>query len=305
MANVRIVYSPAYEADIGPHVFPTSKYRLVRESLIAGGEADPADFVEPEPAPRADLELVHTPAMLDDLASLRWTESTRHSELPLTCEIVQAYAMAAGGTTLAARMALDGPHLIVPHVGGGFHHAFPDHAEGFCYLNDIAVAIRVMQRDGRVRRAMVVDVDLHQGNGTARIFADDPDVFTLSIHQENNYPPKQKGDLDIGLDDHAGDAEYLAALGAHWPAVADRHKPELLIYVAGADPYLDDQLGSIKLTLDGLRRRDESVLAAAAERRIPTVIVLAGGYARKPRETVEIHAETVRIALRLSGERRR
>jgi acetoin utilization deacetylase AcuC-like enzyme len=239
--------------------------------------------------------------LLDDLESRRWTEATRQSELPLTSEIVRAYLLAAGGTTLAARMALDGRQLIVPHLGGGFHHAFAGHAEGFCYINDIAVAIRVMQRDGLIRRALVVDADLHQGNGTAHIFADDPDVFTMSIHQENNYPAKQHSDLDIGLEDFAGDETYLRELGAVYPAIADRHQPQLLVYVAGADPYERDQLGALKITLDGLRRRDELVLGGAAMLGIPTVVVMAGGYACDKADTARIHAETVKAAMRLGG----
>jgi len=298
---MKIIYSPDYEVDIGPHVFPTDKYRLARDLLIRDGAATPADFVEPQPASRADLKTVHTKALLDDLESRRWTEATRQSELPLTSEIVRAYLLAAGGTTLAARMALEGRQPMVPHLGGGFHHAFAGHAEGFCYINDIAVAIRVMQRDGLIRRALVVDADLHQGNGTAHIFADDPDVFTMSIHQENNYPAKQHSDLDIGLEDFAGDETYLRELGAVYPAIADRHQPQLLVYVAGADPYEHDQLGTLKITLDGLRRRDELVLGGAAMLGIPTVVVMAGGYACDKADTARIHAETVKAAMRLGG----
>jgi acetoin utilization deacetylase AcuC-like enzyme len=293
---MKIIYSKNYEVDIGPHVFPTDKYRQARDLLLGDGTAVESDFMEPRPASRRDLETVHTRGMLDDLESRRWTETTRHSELPLTSEIVNAYVLAAGGTALAARMALEGGQKIVPHLGGGFHHAFANRAEGFCYINDIAVAIRVMQRDRLIRRAMVVDADLHQGNGTAHIFADDPDVFTMSIHQEHNYPVKQRSDLDIGLDDFAGDETYLRELGAAYPAIADRHKPELLVYVAGADPYEHDQLGAIKLTMEGLRKRDELVLGAARSRGISTVVVMAGGYAADKSDTARIHAQTVRVA---------
>lgn len=293
---MQFVYSPRYEVDIGPHVFPTSKYRLVREKLLREAVAGRDSFWEPEPAPREDLELVHTPGMLDDLAGLRKTPHTMYSELPLTQPIVAAYTLAAGGTTLAARHALTRPEKRCVHIGGGFHHAFADHAEGFCYINDIAVAIRVMEREGRISRSMVVDLDLHQGNGTARIFEADPDVFTISLHQENNYPPKQRSDLDVGLEDGAGDEEYLKALREAYLPVLERHRPDLLVYVAGADPYQHDQLGGLCLTLEGLKARDELVLHEAAGRHIPAVVVFAGGYARQLEDTVEIHAQTCRVA---------
>src|SRR5437867_2507133 len=199
-----VVYSTGYECDIGPHVFPMEKFRLTRDALVEAGDVGAGEVLEPEPAPREDLLLVHTAEYLDDLAQLRWTPRTLYSELPLTSEIVRAYQLAAGGTTLAARAALTSGFGI--QLGGGFHHAFADRAEGFCYINDLAVAIRVLQRDGRIARAAVVDLDVHQGNGTAAIFRGDAGVFTLSLHQELNYPmPKQHGVLDIGLPNGIGD----------------------------------------------------------------------------------------------------
>ncbi|MCX7717529.1 MAG: histone deacetylase [Candidatus Sumerlaeaceae bacterium] len=296
-----LVYSPRYEVDIGPHVFPTRKYRLVRDNLIACGDAGPSDFVEPPPATRDELLTVHTPGLLDDLENLRWSHRTRNSELPLSRPIVDAYILAAGGTIYAARLALTaGAGSVRAHIGGGFHHAFADHAEGFCYINDIAVAIRVMQREGRIKRAMVVDLDLHQGNGTAHIFEHDEAVFTISLHQENNYPIKQRSDIDIGLEDFTGDDEYLARLREVFPAAAEKHRPELLIYVAGADPYREDQLGALRLSLEGLHQRDQHVLGEAVRLGIPTVVVLAGGYARNVSDTVEIHTRTIRAALAAS-----
>jgi len=296
-----IIYSSRYEVDIGPHVFPTRKYRLVREQLLARGDALETDFLEPLPASREALLTVHTPGLIDDLENLRWSHRTRNSELPLTRPIVDAYILAAGGTIGAARHALAaGSGSVCAHLGGGFHHAFADHAEGFCYINDIAVAIRVMQREQRIERAMVVDLDLHQGNGTAHIFEHDESVFTISIHQENNYPIKQRSDIDVGLDDFTGDDQYLARLQEVFPSSAERHRPELLIYVAGADPYCEDQLGALRLTMEGLKKRDEHVLAHAVRLGIPTVVVLAGGYARKVNDTVDIHAQTVRLARALS-----
>lgn len=299
---MKFVYSPQYEVDLGPHVFVTSKYRMTREALLSRGLAKESDFVEPSPPSSEDLLAVHTAEYLGDLQSLRWSELTRYSELPLTRDVVDANILAAGGSILGARIALaEPPHLCV-HIGGGLHHAFADRAEGFCYVNDIAVAIRVMQRDRLIRRAMVVDCDLHQGNGTAHIFSHDPSVFTLSIHQENNYPLKQKSDCDIGLDDFVGDSEYLAALADAMIPAMDRHEPEFLVYVAGADPYYDDQLGQLRLTKEGLKKRDEFVLGEAKKRGIPTLVVMAGGYARKVEDTVDIHAGTCEVALRVARE---
>jgi acetoin utilization deacetylase AcuC-like enzyme len=296
---MKAVYSPRYEVNIGPHVFPTSKYRLIREKLLAEGALAEEDIIESTLPPRDELALVHTPQMIDDLFNLRWTPHTMHSELPISREIVDAYVYACGGSIIAAREALTSPARMCFHIGGGFHHAFATRAEGFCYLNDIAVAIRVMQQEHHIVRAMVIDCDLHQGNGTAHIFAGDPHVFTMSIHQENNYPLKQVSDVDIGLADNTGDEEYLARLDGFLKEYLPKHRPELIMYVAGADPYEDDQLGGLRITMDGLKRRDELVLGAAATHRIPAAVVLAGGYARKVSDTVAIQAQTCKVALQL------
>jgi acetoin utilization deacetylase AcuC-like enzyme len=200
-----------------------------------------------------------------------------------------------GGTALASRLALE--HGRAAHLGGGFHHAFPDHGEGFCLINDVAIAIRMLQRDAAVTRALVVDLDVHHGNGTAAIFKDDDAVFTFSMHQQQNYPAwKPPGDLDVGLADGTGDDEYLALLEQHLPAILDTHRPDIVLYLAGADPYREDQLGGLGLTIDGLRRRDAFVIASAAHARVPLAITLAGGYARRTDDTVEIHCNTVRVA---------
>jgi acetoin utilization deacetylase AcuC-like enzyme len=292
-----VVYSPEYECDIGHHVFPTQKFRLVRDGLIAAGLLEAGDVICPEPAPREDLLLVHAAEYLDDLERLRWTPRTRMSELPLTAGVVRAYVLAAGGTTRAAREALTRRFGV--HLGGGFHHAFAALASGFCYVNDLAVAIRVLQREGRIRRAAVVDCDLHQGNGTAHVFQGDDSVFTFSIHQEHLYPVKERGDLDIGLENGAGDEEFNARLAAALPAVWE-HRPELVLYQAGADPYEDDQLGSLRLTIEGLRARDRLVLEGCAERGIPAAVTLGGGYARRVSDTVRIHQNTCELAMRLA-----
>jgi acetoin utilization deacetylase AcuC-like enzyme len=292
-----VVHSPEYECDIGRHVFLTCKFRMVRDGLIAAGLTTETDIIVPEPASRDDLLLVHTAAYLDDLERLRWTPRTRLSELPLSAAIVRAYVLAAGGTTRAAREALG--HGIAVHLGGGFHHAYADLASGFCYINDLAVAIRVLQREGRVRRAAVVDCDLHQGNGTAHIFRGDESVFTFSIHQEHLYPVKERSDLDIGLENGVGDEEFNLRLGDGLERVW-AHRPELVLYQAGADPYQDDQLGALRLTVDGLIERDRLVLEGCVERGIAAVVTLGGGYARRPEDTVRIHQNTCELALRLA-----
>ena len=290
-----VVYSPAYECDIGAHVFPTRKYRLVVEALLATGAVPAPALVGPEAVARSVLERVHTGRYLDDFLALRATARVARSELPITAAIRDAAILAAGGTLLAARRALaDGAAM---HIGGGFHHAMPDHAEGFCYINDIAVAIRALQAEGRITRAAVIDTDVHQGNGTARIFQGDASVFTFSIHQEHNYPLKEHSDWDIGLDDGTGDDEYLMHLEDAVPRILDGERPELVIAVAGADPYRDDLLGGLALSRDGLQRRDRLVAGACAARGIPVVGVLAGGYARDPRDTVAIHVATAHAIL--------
>lgn len=299
---MKFVWSPKYEIDIGAHVFPTSKYRLVRELLLEQEICAVDDFLVPVPATRDQLELVHSAEFIDDLLNLRRTSRTVHSELPLTREIVDGYILAAGGTILACRAAMAVTPSIACHIGGGFHHAFADHAEGFCYINDIAVGVRAIQQEGRIQRALVIDCDLHQGNGTARIFQDDPEVFTLSIHQENNYPLKQKSDLDIGLKDLTDDKEYMVHLQTALPSVLDSHKPDLILYVAGADPYQHDVLGGLNLTIEGLAQRDGYILHEAVSRRIPIVTVTAGGYAIKVTDTVKIQAQTCKIAKELFHE---
>lgn len=294
MHNPVVVHSQDYSCDIGPHVFPTVKYALVRARLVAEGLVAEDAVLEPDLASRDELLSVHTPELLADLEGLKWTPRTMRSELPLTEEIVRAYARAAGGTLLAARRALERRAGI--HLGGGFHHAFADHAEGFCYLNDLAVAGRVLVREGKIARAAVVDLDVHQGNGTARIFQGDASVFTLSIHQENNYPsPKERGSLDVGLADRTSDADYLRELEHALERVWE-FAPELVLYQAGADPYADDVLGGLGLSLDGLQRRDRMVIEGCSARDLPVVVTLGGGYARRVEDTVEIHVATCRVA---------
>lgn len=294
--HLPIVFHPGYQMDIGVHVFPTDKYRLALEILQTEGFA-PADAVHrPEPASLEALRRVHTDAFLDDFEAFLWTPHTMYSELPISPEIVEGFKLMAGGSILAARLALE--NGVAMHLGGGFHHAFADHAEGFCYINDIAVAINTMRDEGKIKRAAVIDVDLHQGNGTAHIYKDDPDVFTFSIHQEELYPMKQESNIDIGLPRGTADEEYLKLLGEVVPEKIAEHAPELVFYVAGADPYEHDQLGDLKLTMEGLRRRDRLVAQACKAQGWLTVGVLAGGYAIDKYDTAKIQART---AMELAG----
>lgn len=296
MLPFKLVYHSRYNLDLGAHVFPARKYRLVRDGLVAKGIADPADILAPEPASDEDVLRVHTPEYVEKLKHDTLTPSERmRLELPYSPQIVEAFWLAAGGSILAARCALQDGFGI--NLGGGFHHAYPGHGEGFCMLHDVAIAIRRMQADRAAARVMVVDADVHQGNGTAYIFADDSGVFTLSIHQEKNYPvPKPPSDLDINLEDGTGDDEYLRALGRGLEESFGRFSPDLLFYLAGADPYREDQLGGLSLTLAGLRQRDELVFAEAQRRGVPVAVTLAGGYARTTEDTVRIHMNTVLAA---------
>ncbi len=298
MAELPIIYHEAYEVDIGPHVFPTLKYRLVRDRLLAEGTITEASFIRPEPASDDVVALVHTPEYLEKITS--GTLSIPEQlvlEVPYSFDLRDAMWLCAGGAVLAARLALE--RGLAFHLGGGFHHAFPDHGEGFCLINDVAIAIRALRREGEIERAAVIDLDVHHGNGTAAIFAREPEVFTFSMHQQHNYPAwKPPSDLDLGLENGTDDAQYLAALEHHLPRILESHRPDLAFYLAGADPYEQDQLGGLRLTLDGLRRRDAMVLERLREAGVPTVVTLAGGYAMRQEDTVEIHCNTVRESQR-------
>jgi acetoin utilization deacetylase AcuC-like enzyme len=285
------VYSPLYEADIGTHVFPVQKYRRTREMLLASGRVRPEAFLPPRPHGREALRLVHTAGYLDDFFHLRATPATVGSELPLDEPIATWFATAADGTlTAAAGAAGRGAAL---HIGGGFHHAYADHAEGFCYLNDVAVAARYALEAGWAASVTVVDLDVHQGNGTARIFRDDDRVFTFSMHQQNNYPGfKETSDLDIGLPDGIEDGAYLERLDGGLAESVGARRPNLVFYVAGADPFREDQLGGLALTMEGLAERDRRVYAACKSAGAAVATCLAGGYAMDPDDTARIHVNT-------------
>lgn len=322
MLPFKLVYHDQYYLPIGNHVFPAEKYRLVRERLIQSKAAEDADFLRPQPASDEDILLVHTAAYVHKLktGSLSAREELE-MEIPYSAELVAAFWLAAGGSILAAQCALkDGVSI---NLGGGFHHAFPDHGEGFCMIHDVAVAIRRLQRDEYIRTAMTVDCDVHQGNGTAAIFAgtrtvSEPlpssgpallklgavmrgvhagDVFTISLHQENNYPAwKPPSSIDVDLPDGITDDDYLAWLDNALSSALRRFKPDLICYIAGADPYREDQLGGLALTIPGLMKRDELVFRVAQTRAIPVMVTYAGGYAERLEDTVTIHANTVLAA---------
>src|SRR6266850_2776788 len=288
-----VVHSDGYYADIGAHVFPMRKFRLVREEVVRRGLLADSDILAPERAGVEQVQRVHDRAYVEKLVQGRLSVLEEAVlELPYSRQLVEASFLCAGGSILAAREALT--RGVGINIGGGFHHAFPDHGEGFCVFNDIAIAIRALQHEGLIRRAAVIDLDVHQGNGTAAIFRDDASVFTFSMHDEQNYPAiKPPSDLDVGLDTGTPGTEYLSALERHAPAILDRHRPDLVAYVAGADPFEQDQLGGLKLSREDLRRRDRVVFETSAAREIPVVALLAGGYAARIEDTLGIHADMI------------
>jgi acetoin utilization deacetylase AcuC-like enzyme len=321
MLPFKLIYSEDYYLPIGAHVFPAQKYRRIYEQLLQTGVAENSDFVVPQAATDQDLLLVHKPDYIQKLKM--GTLSAREElemEVPYSPELVKAFWLAAGGSILAAQYALR--DRIAINIGGGFHHAFADHGEGFCMIHDVAVAIRRMQHDDKITRAMTVDCDVHQGNGTAAIFAGvrvpsgslpsssastmasavpakvrhahAGDVFTISLHQENNYPMwKPPSSIDVDLPDGIGDEDYLAWLDNALSSGLRQFEPELICYIAGADPYREDQLGGLSLSIEGLKRRDELVFRIARARNIPVMVTFAGGYAQRVEDTVSIHCNTV------------
>ncbi|MGA2965652.1 MAG: histone deacetylase [Terriglobales bacterium] len=333
MLPFKLVYSDNYYLPIGSHVFPAEKYRHIHDRLLASEIAEPSDFVVPVPATDRDVLLAHTPQYVEKLKTgMLSAREQLELEVPYSPELVRAFWLNAGGSILAADHALNDGVAI--SIGGGFHHAFPDHGEGFCMINDVAIAIRRMQRDDKIRTAMTVDCDVHQGNGTAAIFAgmsipSEPlapvpnftvnpsrvaqtrlrgahveDVFTISLHQQNNYPVfKPPSSLDLNLPDGIGDAEYLGCLGSALSLGLSEFKPELICYLAGADPYREDQLGGLALTIEGLKERDALVFRIAKAEGIPVMVTLAGGYAQNIEDTIAIHCNTVVAAKEVFGEK--
>ncbi|MHA7628396.1 histone deacetylase family protein [Corallococcus sp. M7] len=281
------------------HRFPMEKYRVLREILLERGILPPAAFHEAPRAERAELARVHTPRYLDAFFGGTLTDAeVRRLGFPWSLRLVDNARASVGGTLAAARAALEDG--FGANLAGGTHHAFPDHGEGFCVFNDIAVAIRVLQAEGAIRRAVVVDLDVHQGNGTAAVFAGDPSVFTFSMHGEHNFPfRKHASHLDLGLEDGVEDAEYLAVLDANLPHVLESAHADLLFFQAGVDPLEEDTLGRLSLTHAGLRERDLRVMRAAKERGLPVVLTLGGGYARPLAPSLEAHVGTYLAACSL------
>jgi len=297
---MQVFYTPRYYADIGEgHVFPIRKFEFVRDRLLDEDTLELSDLVEPQPAPIADVLLVHTEDYVMRLRAGALTpRELRRLGLPWSKALVRRSFLAAGGTMEAARAALD--EGIASNLAGGTHHAFAERGEGFCVLNDVAIAIRTLRRDKLIERAAVVDCDVHQGNGTATIFADDANVFTFSMHGAKNYPLfKARSTLDAELPDGTGDDEYLQTLAEHLPRVF-AHSPDIIFYLGGADPYAGDKLGRLSLSIGGLRSRDELVLSECRGHGVAVATVMSGGYAASLNDTVEIHCNTIRVAKALS-----
>jgi acetoin utilization deacetylase AcuC-like enzyme len=334
MLPFKLVYSDDYYLPIGAHVFPAEKYRLIHKRLLESGLAEPSDFVTPQPAADEDILLVHTREYVRKLktGTLSAMEELQ-MEVPYSPELVKAFWLAAGGSILAADLALRS--RLAVNIGGGFHHAFPDHGEGFCVVHDVAVAIKRMHQEGKITRAMTLDLDVHNGNGTAAIFPPrnfgggslpsagslrhdlrrsasdlemlgasngELEVFTISLHQAHNYPAyKPPSSIDVHLPDATNDQEYLGWLDQSLSSAFRHFSPELLCYIAGADPYKEDQLGGLALTIEGLKKRDELVFKVAKAQNVPVMVTFAGGYARRVEDTITIHCNTVIAAKEVSA----
>ncbi len=298
---IPIVFSEKYTLRSCGHVFRADKFEAALKILLKERIIKRAGIQEPRMPSKADLRLAHTAAWVKKIMSGGLTPSDMaRSELNITTEMLEAHLMSAGGTILAARLALETGLGV--NCGGGAHHAFSDHGEGFCLINDIAVAVNRMRAEKRIRRALIIDLDAHQGNGTAEIFRGDKDVFTFSIHQRGIYPERmERGSLDLELPAGAGNKAYLKLLKENLPRVLRRARPDLVIYNAGVDVYEKDLLGGLKLTMAGVRSRDEMVFRECFARKIPTVLVLSGGYAANFADTARLHANTIKAAFRLKG----
>jgi acetoin utilization deacetylase AcuC-like enzyme len=301
---MRAFYSDVFVLPLPEHHrFPMAKYRLLRERLLAEGVLGEADLTIPEPVSIDELRLAHDAAYVDAVVNGSLDrDMQRRIGFPWSEQMVERSRRSSGATLAAANWALNGGRVSA-NLAGGTHHAFRDRGEGYCVFNDVAVAARVLLRDAAIVRAAVVDCDVHQGNGTAAIFAGDPAVFTLSFHGANNFPfRKETSDLDVTFEDGAGDDEYLRALERHVPGVLDAHRPDIVFYLAGADPYEGDRLGKLKMTVEGLRLRDRFVFDACASRSVPVAVAMSGGYAPDVDAIVTIHANTIREAVRCCAD---
>jgi acetoin utilization deacetylase AcuC-like enzyme len=300
---VRVFHSDSHLVPLpAGHRFPMSKYRLLREALLGDGVLAADELVPAEPVDFAALGLVHSSRWVEAVREGRLSEAeVRRLGFPWSEALVARSLAAVGGTSAAARVALE--EGFSGNLAGGTHHAFSDHGEGFCVFNDIAVSIRSLQAEGRIGRALVVDLDVHQGNGTAAVFAGDASVFTFSMHGQHNFPfRKQSSSLDVGLEDGTSDAAYLDALYRHLPRVLDAARPELVYYQAGVDPLAEDTLGRLALSHAGLEARDHFVFESARLRGLPVVVTLGGGYARPLASTILAHVGTYRAARAVYGD---
>jgi len=281
------------------HKFPMAKYARLRERILAEGIVAPEDLREAPAADWGDLSLVHDPAYIDAVRTGTVARDIqRRIGFPWSPEMVERSRRSVGATIAAAGVALE--EGVAANLAGGTHHSFTDRGEGFCVFNDVAVAARVLQRDDHARRIAIVDLDVHQGNGTAAIFSGDESVFTFSMHGEKNFPfKKEVSDLDVNLADGTGDDEYLSLLRLHLHEVLNRHQPDFVFYLAGADPYEGDRLGRLKMTIEGLRERDEIVLGACSKAGLPVAVSMSGGYATDIDAIVTIHTNTIQTASRL------
>ena len=282
------------------HRFPMEKYSRLREALLASGEFSIGDFHLPHAASDDELARAHDPDYIRQVCCGQLSEKAQKAiGFPWSAGMVERSRRSAGATICACRSAL-GNGGVAANLAGGTHHAFRDRGEGFCVFNDAAVAARAMQAEGRAERILVVDCDVHQGNGTASILAGDDSVFTFSIHGARNFPfAKESSDLDIELPDGCSDDAYLTHLDDGLGTAFDLARPELVIYLAGADPYRDDRLGRLGLSFAGLAERDRRVFARCQAHDVPVAIAMAGGYARQIDDTVAIHATTIRLARQL------
>lgn len=302
MNDFRVFYSPHYYADIGEdHVFPIKKFEFVRNILLEEKTLLESNIIEPNPAKTSDVLLVHTEDYISRLKSGTLTKKEiRKLGLPWSKSLVRRSFLASSGTINASKKALEVG--VSSNLAGGTHHAFPDRGEGFCVLNDVAIAIRALQRKKLAKRFLVIDCDVHQGNGTAFIFANDENVFTFSIHGEKNYPLfKESSSLDINLPDDTGDSEFLEILSEALPRIF-LHNPNIVFYLGGADPFEGDKLGRLCLTKEGLKKRDEMVLGFAKDLNIPIVTLMSGGYSKDIADTVDIHCNTIRAVKEVFSE---
>ena len=295
-----IVFHPDYTIPLPPgHRFPMGKFGRIRDLLLEDGVVGHDQLHCPEPASRDWLVQAHTPDYVDAVLNLTLDrKAERRIGLPLSAPLVTRGRAAVGGTVLAARLALS--HGMACNTAGGSHHAFADHGAGFCVFNDVAVAIQVLRGEGQITRALVIDLDVHQGDGTAALFKDDPDVRTVSVHCEENYPhAKEISDLDIGIPAGTGDGVYLSVIATHVGPAIEQAKPDIVFYNAGVDPHGEDKLGKLNLTDEGLAARDTCVIKACMEARVPVACVVGGGYADDIDRLARRHGTVHRAASRL------